>query len=468
MAGLKPWAKPSWVENDSGVLMPSEQAVYITSEDSSVTLTYTDLDPDTDPAGVGATQVDLSASGGGGSSADTGFIAIDGPTGTPIPANAATPIIIPAPVSWGERAYSRVVVALIITHPNVSELAGAITDGTNTSALFDAGSFSATANLGDPTGPQDPDAFLYFSDWGEADLQLTADSGLDPSADTGPDAAPNVPNSIFCPVGPLSELAQDPIGDLTLTITESGGHAGTVDAVIVYLISEEFDAVRGFISPGGAGTISVTDGTTTVAGAKKLSFTGATVSNGGSGVADIAISGMTVTKTTVAFDAAGLNNGVEIYTPAVDEVWFDCFIILTENWDGVTPFGDIGRGLDGYTSGIWQDEANWSPYLDLHNGGGIDPPPNNEGMIQMSSLRSFSIMSAIASTIPTLAVSGTALEYQGSSGTSLYSNASPLLPAIFSTADPVKFWVTKTGLLGDPAPGATQGSVDIYLITAKP
>jgi hypothetical protein len=64
--GLKPWAKPAWVEDDSG-LLPYEQALYVTSEDDSVTLTYTDLGDDSDPAGVGATQIDLSAAGGGGS-----------------------------------------------------------------------------------------------------------------------------------------------------------------------------------------------------------------------------------------------------------------------------------------------------------------------------------------------------------------------------------------------------------------
>ena len=66
MTLLPPWPPvayppPKWVENDDGVLMPAEKAIYITSEDSSVDLTYTDLPPDEDPAGVGATQVDLSA-----------------------------------------------------------------------------------------------------------------------------------------------------------------------------------------------------------------------------------------------------------------------------------------------------------------------------------------------------------------------------------------------------------------------
>lgn len=67
MAVLKPFAKPSWVENDSGVLMPSRRAIFLKSSDASVGLTFTDLDNGADPAGVGSTEIDLSASGGGGS-----------------------------------------------------------------------------------------------------------------------------------------------------------------------------------------------------------------------------------------------------------------------------------------------------------------------------------------------------------------------------------------------------------------
>lgn len=56
-----PYVPPQWVENDSGLLMPYRQAIYITSEDGTILPTFTDLPPADDPAGVGSTQVDLSA-----------------------------------------------------------------------------------------------------------------------------------------------------------------------------------------------------------------------------------------------------------------------------------------------------------------------------------------------------------------------------------------------------------------------
>jgi hypothetical protein len=228
-----------------------------------------------------AVRGDTAMSGGGGggpTSSALGVNTITGPTGA-IAASATTNFTVTIP-SWVEQNFSRIVVGLIITHPDISQLKAVLSNGTQYSILFQAGVFISEANLGDPTRPTDPDAFVYFSD-----LANPANAGSLGLSEHGQDwtvfaaAAPlnaaGSPSSftfdaIMAPdttdlvqgEAPLASVSTHSTGNLTLSITESGGSTGTLTASVVFLISGQFDAIRGFIPPIPAppGVSSTNDG----------------------------------------------------------------------------------------------------------------------------------------------------------------------------------------------------------------
>lgn len=198
------------------------------------------------------------APGGGGGGSDPvgpalGVQKVVGPAGTAIAASATTTLTIPAP-AWAELAFKgRIVVGLIITHPNVSQLAVSLTDAVpDTAILFAAGALSG-ANIGDPTALTDPDSPVYFGDFFKSTLAASSDTSPSPNSRlSGSSARPAASGLLMPPAGQLPNLSGDPQSALTLSVVESGGHAGTVNTVIVYYISAEFDALLKYFPPPGA------------------------------------------------------------------------------------------------------------------------------------------------------------------------------------------------------------------------
>jgi hypothetical protein len=202
-----------------------------------------------------AVRGDTAMSGGGGGGSPTGpalgVNVITGPTGA-IAASTTTNFTITIP-SWAEGTFDRVVIGLSINHPDASNLAATLADAVpRTSTLFVAGTFASSQTLGPYdsgaswpviVGGTDPDSFVYFSDEAEPDLLATATLGLNlPNFDSR-----GLYNNILVPNSPLATLNFDTTSNLTLAITETGGSTGTLEGVFVFLISSEFDAIRGSI-----------------------------------------------------------------------------------------------------------------------------------------------------------------------------------------------------------------------------
>lgn len=104
------------------------------------------------------------------------------------------------------------------------------------------------------------------------------------------------PNS---PISEVSWVAQAPLAFLA-------GPTPSFRLIVPADLPIATDAALGIVQPdnttitisdgvisavGGGGSLEVTDGTTTVSAVTEISFTGATVTNGGTGIADVAISG---------------------------------------------------------------------------------------------------------------------------------------------------------------------------------
>lgn len=146
-----------------------------------------------------------------------------------------------------------------------------------------------------------------------------------------------------------------------------------------------------------------------------------------------------------AFNTSGINNGVTVYTPTVGDVLLDWFIIVDTAFDGTTPLADVGTFV-GTTQGLWAaTDAPGSAFTlgtsgnelggtGVLGGPGISSPGQNA-----------------------LGVIGDGI-----------ANSEPVLPAVFTAANPLKLVVSQDGLKGGSAIGGAAGAGRLYIVTATP
>lgn len=173
----------------------------------------------------------------------------------------------------------------------------------------------------------------------------------------------------------------------------------------------------------GIGSVVVTDGVHTVSPASEISFTGATVTDQGGGVAGVAIagggSGLTVQTFPFTFATASLNAGVDTgiaVTSGKALIW--AAILVTTPFNGTTPLGDFGVGVTGGQTGLNQ----------LYNGSTCD--------------------------MTTLQNTGAGIKL----GTLLTG------VGIWTSSGNIGLWVSRDGTKGGTASGATAGAATLYVL----
>jgi hypothetical protein len=143
-----------------------------------------------------------------------------------------------------------------------------------------------------------------------------------------------------------------------------------------------------------------------------------------------------------AFDDVGLNDGIEFYTPAVNDVMVTAWIEVTEAFDGTTPLADFGM-FDGITAGFFANQGLGAVDVStidagLFGGGtvsqGIAPPPSD-------------LYSSLLSSSPT---------------------GLRVIPLRFTIAQALKIVVSQDGEAGGTAVGGTAGAGAVYLVVATP
>ena len=174
--------------------------------------------------------------------------------------------------------------------------------------------------------------------------------------------------------------------------------------------------------PGGS--IQVTDGTHTVSSATELDFTsGATVTDGGGGVAQVAISGgggITLGSYAFTYNTASLNAGVNTgITAASGKVMIFAWVTITTPWNGTTPLADFGVGVSGGGSGV---------------------------------------LGGIASNFPMTSSAATP------SGGATTPTLSSFTPAVWNTSGQIQLWVSRDATKGGTSPGASQGAATFYIL----
>ena len=139
-----------------------------------------------------------------------------------------------------------------------------------------------------------------------------------------------------------------------------------------------------------------------------------------------------------AFDDAGLNDGIEFYTPTVGDILLDAWVEVTTEWDGTTPKGDLGTFVASGNAGLF------SFYNFVLNLDSPDVESAGTGTLagSTSSNRNVSLASA-----------------------SLLTRGAPLR---FTAANPLLFVVSQDGTKGGTSPGASQGQANVYLVVSTP
>jgi hypothetical protein len=204
-----------------------------------------------------------------------------------------------------------------------------------------------------------------------------------------------------------------------------------------------------YTAPTSGGSISVTDGTTTVNPATSVAFSGATVTDAGSGVADVSVGAAAsgsprVLKFPFAYDTPGLLTGHAIYTPTIGDILLDAWFEIDTAWDGTTPLGDCGAFVG----------VNYGAFAACT--GAVHMSAEDQEVAGTGLL-----FSAAAANIPNeLALAG------------IYWNGDALVTtrAIlkFTAANPIKVVVSQDGTNTGADPVSTQGAAILYLVVATP
>ena len=133
------------------------------------------------------------------------------------------------------------------------------------------------------------------------------------------------------------------------------------------------------------------------------------------------------------YDDAGLNTGLEFYTPTPGDFVLDVFVVVDTAFDGTTPEGDFG-----ITSGFFATFASGNGF----SMAGAAIAALGAGLLAPSS-------------------------YSDAVTASAYNNGAGM-PLLVSAANPLKVWVSQDGLKGGAAVGGTTGAARLYIVTATP
>lgn len=136
----------------------------------------------------------------------------------------------------------------------------------------------------------------------------------------------------------------------------------------------------------------------------------------------------------VNYNDVGLNNGIAFYTPTVGDVLVNARIVVDAAFDGTTPRADIGPGPFGY---FGSDAGSGPPPVsasdDTARGISVRDDGDPTGLIESAALATYTM------------------------------GLSP-----FTSAVPVKAWVSQDGQAGGLAVGGTTGILRVYVVTATP
>lgn len=144
---------------------------------------------------------------------------------------------------------------------------------------------------------------------------------------------------------------------------------------------------------------------------------------------------MTIHSLDFAYNTADLNNGLTIFTPAVDDILLDVWVEVTTAFNGTTPKWDVGTFVGG-NAGILDDTTG------LAIG---DLVPDSEGS------------------------SNAGLLNNGSGSNYALSNVSGVtgvrgVPARFTATNPFKIVVSQNGAKGGTAIGGSTGAATVYAL----
>lgn len=142
----------------------------------------------------------------------------------------------------------------------------------------------------------------------------------------------------------------------------------------------------------------------------------------------------------VAFDDAGLVDGVSFYAPTVGDLLLDAWVEILTLFDGTTPRLDIGTFV-ATDSGIFDALGGTALALDA----GLATEAAGTGFRRTS---------------------GGAVPYSMQSGAGYAGAGSGM--GIFAAANHLKVVVSQDGSKGGDDPGASQGAANIYIVTATP
>jgi hypothetical protein len=155
------------------------------------------------------------------------------------------------------------------------------------------------------------------------------------------------------------------------------------------------------------------------------------------------------------YSDSGLNTGEIVYTPTIGNVLVDAWIEIDTPFNGTTPLADIGQFLGGNTEG-WFKQFGRGPGVDVSVADSDDSISDTLRWGQFNGIGRGTV-----SRLSDAIIVGTPLTGPPGGHSSIPRR---ILPAPFTTTDPIQLVVSRTGMAGGTAPGATQGSGTVYLL----
>ncbi len=143
-----------------------------------------------------------------------------------------------------------------------------------------------------------------------------------------------------------------------------------------------------------------------------------------------------------AFDTPNIENGVVVYTPAVDEILMDAWVAVDTAFNGTTPRADIGTFIGTGNNGIVRQEGTVAWLL-------TDADTEFYGTGYMTAAQTGGHQS-------------TPLSYFNTDG------SNRVVPGRFVATNPILLVVSQTGQMGGAAIGGSAGAGRIYIVTATP
>jgi hypothetical protein len=137
-----------------------------------------------------------------------------------------------------------------------------------------------------------------------------------------------------------------------------------------------------------------------------------------------------------AFDTPNIENGVEVYTPAIGDVLLDVSVVTDVGFDGTTPMADVGTFIG----------QNYG-YFGYAN----------------QAINSINVADQVFEGVQHGPIGTSLVVAQISGGGTIRFVSSPI-----TTADPIMLVVSQDGTKGGDPVGGTAGSGRVYIVTATP